>query len=357
MRRLNVLLLVLAVVATAATACTASKLDPDADVALTGTIHDPDGKPLAGAKVVLVKEVDFGEAVFGLTFLAATLGTICLSEQAPAVCSKARRATTDDQGSYTFTLKGRDTQGAVGTASTFHLSTGDPAGGPSVSARFQIQKDVSVPTLRMWTPNLQLTTARTLRATWDQRDRSASERLVFRNSNTPSNSAGADVIWAAEGRSPFTVDPRVLEDAKGAAFVESDTSEDEDGTSFRLTYRSGRVEFATNAVPPSRNVPCSPDPCALTDGDLGPPPTAPPGRQETTVDLTRSSTPTLIVVRGCPAQCDVETSVDGLAWKVVGSGQDPFFTVTPILGTPVRFVKLKSVSDLNQVAEVSAWLA
>ena len=88
-----------------------------------------------------------------------------------------------------------------------------------------------------------------------------------------------------------------------------------------------------------------------------PPPTAPPARTEVTVDLTRSSNPTLVVVRGCPGQCDLETSVDGLAWKVVGSASDPFFTITPVLGTPVRFVKLKSISDLGRVAEVSIWVA
>lgn len=354
MRRLTVLILTLAIVATAATACGgASKLDRDADVSLTGTINDPEGKPLAGARVVLVKDVDFGEAVLGLPFVAGTLGTICLADPAPAVCSKSERATTDGDGNYTFTLKGRDTQGLVGTASTFHLSTGAGGNQPSVSLRFQIQRtELEVPTLRLWAPALELTTGRTLRATWEQRDRSASERLVFSDSNTPSN-----IIWAAEGRSPLTLDPRILEDVKGTALVESDSNEEQDDTRFQITHRSARVDFATTAVPPSRDVPCLPEPCVLTDGDLGPPATAPPTRQETTVDLTRSITPTLVIVRGCPAQCDVETSVDGLSWKVVGSGQDPFFTVTPVLGTPVRFVKLKSNSDLNQMAEVSVWLA
>ena len=359
MRRLTVLVVILAVAATATTACgTASKLDQDADVTLTGTVHDPDGKPLSNAKVVLVKEVDFGEAVFGLTFFAATLGTICLSDQAPAICSKARRATTSGDGTYSFTLKGRDTQSTVGTASTFHLSTGDPASGPSVSARFQIQRTaVEVPTLRLWAPQLQLAVGRTVRATWAQRDPGAPERVAFFNASNTGSNTGADVIWAAEGRSPINLDTRLLEDTRGTALVESDATDEQDGTSFRLTYRSARVDFTTTAVPPSRNAPCSPDPCLVTDGDLGPPSTAPPTRQEVTVDLARSSTPTLVVVRGCPGQCDVETSVDGLTFKVVGSGSDPFFTITPVLGTPVRYVRMKSVSDLNQLAEVSVWLA
>ena len=353
--RLTALALSLAVL-TAGAACTASKLDQDADVVLTGTVHDAEGQRLSNTPVVLLKEVDFGEAIFGLTFFAATLGTICLTDAAPAICSKARRATTDNDGNFRFQLKGRDTQGAVGTASTFHLSTGLPGpGAPSVSARFQIQRtDLTVPTLRIWDPRLELAGGRTVRATWPQLDPSNTERVVFYDGSISST----DIVWAVDGRSPITLDPRILEDTRGTAVVESAGSDESDGTTFRITHQSRRVDYAgTAGPPPSRDVPCTPEPCPVTDGDLGPPPTAPPTRQEVTVDLTRSRNPTYVVVRGCPGQCDVETSVDGLAWKVVGSGSEPFFTITPVLGTPVRYVKLKSVTDLNRVAELSVWVA
>jgi hypothetical protein len=73
------------------------------------------------------------------------------------------------------------------------------------------------------------------------------------------------------------------------------------------------------------------------------------------VDLTKSTAISLIVVRGCPAVCDVESSVDGLAYKIVGTGDAPFQFVTPPQGPDIRYVRVRSVADLSRLAEVSVW--
>lgn len=336
------------------TGCTASRLSQDATVTVAGTVDGPDGQPLSGATVVLVKEVDLGEVAFGFTAVLATLGTICLVDPPPAICSRARRATTAADGAYTFKLSGRDTQGSVGNASTFDLTAGTGDRGPSVSARFQVQRtNLAVPTLQLWAPKVDLSVNRTARGQWPRRDPSATERLAFHD-------AAGDIVWVADGPAPVSIDARILEDSQGTAVVESDATADSGGTTFRLTYQSAWVDYAGNAGPaPSRNAPCTPAPapapCAVTDGDLGPPTAAIPATQEVSVDLGRPRVPPFIAVRGCSQDCKVDTSVDGTTWTVVGSGTTAFFTVTPIVAPPVRFVRVRSTSDLSRLAEVSVW--
>ena len=89
---------------------------------VTGTLLDESGAPRPGVRAVLVKEADLGELLVGFPLAVGTLGLVCLADQAPAVCSKARRSTTGADGTFAFDLRGRDTQGMLGTASTFHLS-------------------------------------------------------------------------------------------------------------------------------------------------------------------------------------------------------------------------------------------
>jgi hypothetical protein len=331
--------------------CTASKVARNATITVHGTALAADGRPLAGAKVVLVKEADLGEALFGLTLFAATLGTACLVDPAPAICGKAHRTTAADDGSYSLILTGRDTQGLVGNASTFHLSVGMGDRGPTVSARFQIQgTDIAVPPLQLWAPKVDVTTNRTFRTDWIHHDAAAVERLVF--FDTPAG----NTVWIAEGKPPLSLDPRIVEDGQGALAVDSDTKVDKNATTFELTHQSAMVDYAGSAgPPPSRNAACTPSPCALTDGNLGPPPTGLGAATEVSVDLGVSRVPALIVVRGCPGDCKVDTSPDGTAWTVVGSSGEPFFEITPVTAPPIRYVRVSSTSALDRLAEVSVW--
>lgn len=339
----------LALVVTAS--CTMSKVDPNSAVTVSGTVLGPDGRNLPSAQVVLVKEADLGEAVIGLVAAAATVGTICLTSTPPTVCARAHRATTGADGTFSFHLTGRDTQGSVGTASTFHLTAGQPDGGPSVSARFSIQKaDIALPELKLWAPKVELSTTRAVRATWPALDPTATERVVFYDG------PGPQPVWVAEGKSPVSLDPRVLEDVKGSAVVESDSTDENGGTTFRLTHQSAAVDYGPlGPAAPSRGAPCTPTPCAATDGDLRPPSNPGPATQEVTVELVPPQVPALVVVRGCAGDCKVETSVTGNPWTLAGSTAKPYLSVTPLTGPPVRFVRVRSSTNLPELAEVSVW--
>jgi hypothetical protein len=138
--------------------------------------------------------------------------------------------------------------------------------------------------------------------------------------------------------------------------VESDSTVERDGTSFRVTHRSGAVDYGPVAgPPPSRGGTCRPDPCSATDGVLGPSAAPGPDTQEVTLELVPPRVPAFVVVHGCLADCKVETSVDGNPWTLVGSSTKPYLSITPLTGPPVRFVRVRSSTNLNQLAEVSVW--
>lgn len=306
-------------------------------VTVRGTAQGADGQPVGGAVVVLMKEADAEAVPSGLG------ATGCLAASPPPRCTPAERATTAADGTYTFTL--RSAKGV-----TYELATGTVEG-PSVSTRFQVAGGAPrLPSLRLWSPKVELTVTanRTARANWPSRGVGASDQVVYAHAG--------QTTWIAGGTPPVAIDTRVLEDDQGTAVVESTSTSEAGGDSFRITYRSGPAPYVGSAgPPPSRGLPCLPAPCVLTDGDLTTAASAGAPLHEVTVDLTRSTAIALIVVRGCPAACDVDTSVDGLTYKLVNSGDQPFQFVTPPRGPDVRYVRVKSVADLSRLTEVSVW--
>lgn len=315
---------VVAVFSLVGMACRADNAPPPGPVSVSGTVLGADGQPLSESPVVLVSEADLGETA--LACLSSTCGS---------------RAATGADGSFSFTVP-------RGDGGWYQLASGGAEGGPTASARFRMTGDVRLPPLRMWAPKVELTVGRTVRASWEPRDPAAQERVAF-------IAAGGSIVWMAGGSGSIANDGRVLEDSRGMAVVESIGESELGDGAVRLTYRSAPVPFTgATGPPPSRTRPCSPDPCVLTDGDL----VSPGGKEapnQLSIDLGASTTVRLIVVRGCPGRCSVETSVDGLAWKIVGSGDDPFFSVTPAVGPDVRYLRVRSPNPLTPLAEVSAW--
>ncbi|MEW6155553.1 MAG: hypothetical protein AB1673_16445 [Actinomycetota bacterium] len=357
MRRPSLLAAVLAAVVLSASACSDGTVGADGEVTVSGRFEGPDGRALAGADVVLLNPRASDDGPPSVELTAGTLAMACLAPGPPAECEAAARTRTDADGAFRFELTGRDVQGPDGNPAIVHLAAAAPGGGPAVGARFQVaRRSLTVPTLGLWAPDLELTTGRTVRGEWTARETGSIERLVF-FAGAGQGRAGS-IVWIADGRPTLSVDPRVLEDSVGTAAVESLGSAEGDGTTFRLTYRSRPVAYTgQGGTPASRLLECTPEPCAVTDGDL----TAPAqgesaGGGEVSVDLGSSMTPTLVVVRGCPATCDVQTSVDGLTFRTVGSAATPFALVTPVLSAPVRYVKVASTTDLGALAEVSVWL-
>lgn len=358
-----------------ATSCTTSRLSQDEPVRITGTLLDERGQPSAGGRVVLVKEADLGEALLGFTLAASTLGLVCLADPPPTICARARRATTAADGTFAFQLTGRDTQGSVGNASTFHISAvsapgpGDTAG-PMVTARFQVQTtSLALPALRFWRPRVVVAAGR---AEWTPLG--AEYGPVAGYTASWAGAEPARPVWSADGPSPLTVDQRVLEDSRGSVAVDARMDRDAPGTSVRVTARSPQVPYASVAgAPPSRGAPClsytGPDvagvalsPCPVTDGDFGS--TLAPAPQGTAearsgvaVDLGRARAVSLVVVRGCPGDCAVESSVDGRSWRILATRSGAGTTVAPPAGTTARWIRVRSPAgaDLSRMAEVSVW--
>jgi hypothetical protein len=297
-----------------------------------GSVLTTEGEPATGIPVVLLPEdgVDAAQA------------PTCLGDTPLAACERGRRATTGPDGTYSVELNRAPGQ--------YRLVAGVPDG-PSVSASFPAGGGtVRVPPLRLWSATLDLTVRRgTTRGMWSQRDIGATEGLVFLTTD-------GRLLWTADGKGDVNLDSRVLEDAEGTVVIESTALVERGGVTFRVTHRSAGVPFrGTIGAPPSRQAACTPTPCALTDGDPLIPTNPPPSTREVTVDLAGSTPVSFIVVRACPRVCQVDTSVDGLAWRMVGSGDVPHFFVTPPVGPAVRYVRVRSTTELNGLAEVSVW--
>lgn len=315
--------LVLAGAALAVSACAPeSRLDPDAAVVLTGQVLNPGGSVAADRPVTLVRESTLGDALVGLPFVLATVGLICLSEDAPSPCGGegGEQAGSGPDGGFRFELEGRDTQGFLGGAKELSISTSGAAGaeeldGPAVSARFRVQEaQLDIGALRQWQPDVTL------------------------------------------GRGGATID---------------------------YTYRSPRLPYAgAYGAPPSRGKTCSVSrdggeavpqfPCPLTDGDLtttvafppSPSTSAPPARSDgstydrpvplpdsVVIDLDQASPVTLAVVPGCTGACPVAVSADGVSWSTVGDASGRF-AVLPVSGAPMRYLRVTSsfLSDLHEVS-------
>lgn len=355
------------------TTCTLSRVDQTGTVTVRGTLLAPDGSPLAQNEVILFKEADLVDAVLGFSLIAGSLGTICLADEPPTLCDRARRTTTGADGTFSFALRGGDTQGVAGTAATLHLAADVPATegevrGPSVTARFKVQTtDLHLPTLRLWRPDVELGMGRDqLHVEWDPFDGgSDGARVMF------FSGPASAIVWAVDGRSPVAIDARVLEDSAGTAAVESSSTDKRDGTTFRITRWSGQRRYAGSAgAPLSRHSPCSGagstegtetaplSPCPVTDGNLAPAQPSAATRPMTTitVDLGRSRPVDLVVVRGCPAGCQIETSDDGRTWIAAGvDDRRPFVAADAPRGTTARAVRVRSPADLGGLGEVSAW--
>jgi hypothetical protein len=158
--------------------------------------------------------------------------------------------------------------------------------------------------------------------------------------------------------------------------VSTPSSTTAEGTTVDVVRRSARVGYRSAAGPPlSRGKPCDHGtvavaPCALTDGNLADrlPPPAPAGPTTTspattapaandsatidsaTIDLGRTTTISLVVVRGC--SCQVDGSPDGRSWSPLGRSTG-YTAVVPGRTGSARFVRV--TGSLTDLREVSVW--
>lgn len=362
----------LAVGLLASAGCTASKLASDATVTLTGSVQDANGSPLANTRVVLLKEADFGEIFSGAVIALSTLGLSCLVGQPPSFCARAPHTSTDATGSFSFHLKGSDTQGSVGNADSFDVA----AAGTNV--RFRIQRtQLALPTLRAWGQPVSLSTAGG-RATVVRPDLPAAYGGSPTYAVSFADATTAQPVWAVSpAQHSVSVDARVLEDRRGTVEADARTRQPGPDTNFDFTYRSQTAAFSGPGAPPSRGATCASggpaqaprplQPCGLTDGDLftsAPLPRVaacasctPPVLSEVTLDLGTLRPLSLVVVRGSDGPLAVEASVDSALWTPIGTLSGNPGAVTAPAGLHARFVRVRTSSGLgiDSLTEVSAW--
>lgn len=377
-----VLLVVLAVVG--ATCGPASQVDRAAPIDISVRVVGPDGAPVAGAPIRLARETSVGD-FFGGFFLASfTLFTACLADPPPEPCRRAlvRAATAAGDGGAAFQLTGKDTQTAVGRASTFSIASKQPAAageldGAATTLRFRVQTEaLALPDLRTWDAGLRLDGV--AHARWAALPpggygAGAGYRVLFEDT------AGASVWTFEADHADLSFDPRVLEDTSGGAVVVGRRRLSARGTDVDALYGSARIAYTGSAGSPlSRGKPCTLDPppasrpsgaaersgvgatCPLTDGDLaaalggvGSP--APP--TSATVDLGSVRPVALVVGRGCA--CTLETSNDGTGWMRLGELPTGDASLRPPRAAQARYVRARSGSDapagLGSLRELSIW--
>jgi hypothetical protein len=362
--------------------CTTSHVKPEADIDLGGSVQRAGPKPVAGARLSLNKEGDFGD-VF-LTF--ATFGFACLDRRAaPAICQDSRFATTDSGGRFTYHLKGKDTQSTFGYSAVLGLTTrlspkDDEAEGSSTTYRFHVQTEKLDLPIRLWEPTIDAQTGPFgARVDFPHVPAGLLPSPLSKGSlgYTVEFARGTEIVWRLTGlRRNGAFDPRVLEDSTGTMRVIASASNMHVayvlGQEVAIALRSGARAYESPLDPPlSRGRPCSvsdaqgreypQSPCHVTDGtfdeDFAPrictaTNCAEPAHAHAVVDLGRRASVDLIVVRGCSQSCTAETSTDGQRWRVAGvaNGEQADFPMNS--PRPARYVR---VSQPDALTEISVW--
>lgn len=372
MRRVPALL---AVATLAVTGCSFSSVDPDSSVQVTGRALDASGKPLADARVLLVRQADIGQVLFGTVLAVGTLSTVCLLPEPPAICAKARTATTDSEGRYHFEVKGADTQGSLGTEATMNVVFSDGREASTTLSFAAKDTDVTLPDARVWNLRPRVS-ARPGRVEIEFKPLpSGAGRRTSYGAEVFDGDAGS-ALWTQPARgSHAEVDTRLLEDRDGAVAVSAHTElAGGSGTGdVRAGYLSPRLAVrAGSGPPPSRDRRCAAvtgtapvvttrwSRCAATDGDLDRPArlSAPGGAIVTgvVVDLGAPRAVDLVVARGFAGQLLVEVSSDGRTFRTVATSAGTT-AVSPQGRPSARFVRLRSPAGVDEslLSEVSIW--
>jgi len=383
MRRPLAAIAALALLAFAGPACTVSRVKPEANVDIGGTVRTADAA-VPGARLVMQREGDVGDVVLTI----ASIGFACLdSANSPAICHKGRFATANPSGAFVYHVKGRDTQSTFGGSAVLSISTALPAtaneaAGASTTYRFHVQTEkVDLP-IRLWDPAVDAgLTPAGVQVTFPP----PAAGLIPRQLNlgvryTVEFIRGSEVVWRVFPAQPGVVfDPRLLEDSTGTMRVIASASRihvtETLGDEVAFAMRSGARSYVGSAgTPLSRGAPCSVvaagksvrvAPCRLTDGAFGDgfapvvcsgstACTEPP-HESAIVDLQRSARVDLIVVRGCTRACRVEASLDGADWRLIGVGQGNEAAFALAQARSERYVRVSGPNEVDQLTEVSVW--
>ncbi|WP_162907371.1 discoidin domain-containing protein [Allorhizocola rhizosphaerae] len=347
-------------------ACGTSNVANDADVTVSGVLRLPDGGPAAAVPVVLVEEPSGIDALFELTVTVTSIGMLCLTQQV-SFCKGARRATTDEEGRYSFTMKGKDAKSILGNPAHFALSARLDSG-PRIQTRFPIeQAEVKVPEARFWQPDGLRVQAGPQRVEYSWPPLAgAKHRLEVTEAD--------ELVWAQESAPNGSFDARAIADAQGEfraiARVERD--------GFTTDHHSQPVAVSGQAgAPPSRGSGCTlagvtPQPCGFTDGRYAgaslPQQVCPsasasasPGTCGShtwiTIDLGAARQVTTVFLHGLSTSKDFEVSVsaDGAQWnRYARHKRAGYVALTGNSPVSARYVRVQSES-LHALQEASVW--
>ncbi|MFL6158278.1 MAG: discoidin domain-containing protein [Marmoricola sp.] len=353
--------------------CSFSKVDPNASVVVSGTALTAAGRPLANTKVLLFKQADIGGVLFGGILALGSLGTVCLLPDAPAICNKARTATTDASGRYHFDLKGEDTQGSLGTEATLNVVFSGGSSSTTVSFTAK-QTAIRLPQARLvnLAPHVTQPSGR-IRVSWSGLPAAAGRQASY--SAQLFAAGGQSALWTqtASGRST-SLDPRLLEDRSGSVAVGASTvlTGSTGAGTVHGYYLSKKLPVrATAGAPPSRGKRCAPvtgtspardgvfSRCAATDGDLDNAARLSGNGVVTgaVVDLGSVRPVSLVIGRGFTGQVLVEISTNGRSFSTVATSSGTA-VATEVPGSQrARYVRLRSPSGLDQSlsSELSVW--
>lgn len=365
---------VLATLSLAATGCSFSSVDPESDIHISGRALDAAGKPLANSQVLLIKQADIGEVVFGTILAVGTLSAICFAPDPPTICDKARKTTTDADGRYAFDLKGADTQGSLGTEATMNVVFSGKSRTSTTVSFGAKETEIVLPDARLW--NLAARVSQRsgeIDLTWSPLPRAAGSKPGY---SAQVYGTGSGSLWSQPASGDRAeLDPRLLEDKGGSVAVSAGaTLGGGSGTGkVRVGYLSARLPVKASAgAPPSRGRRCAAvtgtapqtagfTKCAATDGDLDQPARLSAGNgavvSGVVVDLGRARPIDLVVARGFAGQFLVEISDDGKTFSTVGTELGTAVAVRPQGSPTARFVRLRSPTGLDQSlsSELSVW--
>jgi hypothetical protein len=355
-----------------ATGCgESSRVDPNAKVTITGAVRTPTGAPLAGRGVRLGAGVPDDDA----TLAVLTAGLAC----ADGLCrGTVLETTTTTAGTFTFTLKGKDTQGSFGKVKSELVSVsaapiGNQVSGASASARFVVQTEkVPLPLLQLVDPRLSVQAqGPSVVSRWVKT--SPGPYVLSFETGSPVPAWEVTTAAAVSG-----LDGRLLEGTSGRVVLVGGSQDSIEGSAVGLRWRSPGVAFASaTGAPASRGARCvfaragrtmPAASCGVTDGELASgvtPPmicdaatkgqTSPPSCSVATTVTVLLATPVpadLVAVRGCSGSCPVEVSADARGFRAVGTAATEDAAVR-LDGQRIRAVRVGlSASGLR---EVSVW--
>ena len=378
--------IVLVTLAMLTVACTASRVDPKADIELSGSVQRAGGIPVAGSRLALSLEGDAGDVLIAIT----TIGLACLDREAgPAICRRARMTSTRSNGGFRYDIKGKDTQSTFGYSAVLSISTALPrkeneTSGSSTTYRFHVQTEKLNLPIRMWEPSLAAQTGSFgARVSFSRVPAGLVPAQLGRGGQRYSVvfARGDEVVWRLGGaRSGMTFDPRVLEDSSGSMRVVASANDlrvsESLGDEVAFTMRSGARAYESPMDPPvSRDLGCSVvddhgkrypiAPCALTDGTFtktfspiictGATGCVEPRHSAAFIDLGRRVSASLVVVRGCDTTCRVETSLDGRTWRLGGVAQSNQAAFPFTRSVPARYVRVSGSPAVEGLTEISVW--